>query len=239
MDETKIEADQRYKLLSDGERRFLEIPESELSSHYKRPDLAKNQFLMKIRYRAINAIIEIAWLCDKLPKDQLQKIFLDNNCVEELIKTMLEAIECYVSWGQKLSDDQTKASELKEREVQTNRLHSLLEKVDIFLLSEKELYERNKLLKEYKLYFNIRDEIIQQQRKIIGLGNWNAFLQQYLTEKGLMDDFNKWRHKINSTRNDKINKNTIEDLRNEGFAEDKIERIIEVFTKNMKLTEGQ
>lgn len=92
MNETKIETDQRYKLLSDGERKFLKIPESELELHYKRPDLAKKQFLLKIKHRAINAIKELADLCDKLPEEEMRKIVTEDG-IKDIFKISEKALE--------------------------------------------------------------------------------------------------------------------------------------------------
>ncbi len=65
---------QQFKLLPPSEREYVELS-SEKSKEYNKNTIL--QYNNRIRYRAVNAIKETAWLCDKLPEDQLMKIFTD------------------------------------------------------------------------------------------------------------------------------------------------------------------
>lgn len=88
---SKMAEDQQYMLLSGGEREYVEMTEEQINEKYKRPDLARRQFSIRIKHRAINAIAEIAWLCDKLPEDELKKIF-SNESVESTFKIQEKAL---------------------------------------------------------------------------------------------------------------------------------------------------
>lgn len=82
---------QKFKLLPPSEREYVELSQEELKKRYKNPESTVLQYNNRIKYRVINAITEIAWLCDRLPEDRLKKIFLDE-LVESLFKTQEKAL---------------------------------------------------------------------------------------------------------------------------------------------------
>lgn len=80
---------QQFKLLPPSERKYVELSFGKSEEYNPNTVLQYNN---RIKYRAINAIKEIAWLCDNLPKDQLKKIFSDDR-IEELFKINKKALE--------------------------------------------------------------------------------------------------------------------------------------------------
>lgn len=215
MNETKIEDDQRYKLLSEGERRFLEIPESELEVHYKRPDLAKKQFLLKIKYRAINAIKEIVWLCDKLHENQLKKIFTDDR-IEELFKISEKAlgvadwkVSVSLNIREKLEDKSRStdyfhelSEELKRRDVLKNYVTNLMP----HYLSASEITSFEELMKKYNSFPGISYEISRLNSEFHDCLSKSTPLSEFIKYKGLEKEFESYQSKLDEIRDDKFRK---------------------------------
>lgn len=85
---------QKFKLLPPSEREYVELSQEELKKRYKNPESTVLQYNNRIKYRVINAITEIAWLCDRLPEDRLKKIFLDE-LMEPLFKLQEKALRAF------------------------------------------------------------------------------------------------------------------------------------------------
>ena len=202
MNETKIKDDQRYKLLSEGERRFIEIPESELGVHYKRPDLAKKQFLLKIRYRTVNAIKEIVWLCDKLPENQLKKIFTDNH-IEELFKISEKALDA-ADWKlsasikilEKIEDKSTPMEyydEFREESKRKAILEKYVKNLMPHYLPAREITSFEELMKKYNNFSGISYEISKLNSEFHDCLRESNSLSEFIKEKGLEKDFETYR----------------------------------------------
>lgn len=202
MNETKIKDDQRYKLLSEGERRFIEIPESELGVHYKRPDLAKKQFLLKIRYRTVNAIKEILWLCDKLPENKLKKIFTDNH-IEELFKISEKALDA-ADWKlsaslkilEKIEDKSTPMEyydEFREESKRKAILEKYVKNLMPHYLPAREITSFEELMKKYNNFSGISYEISKLNSEFHDCLRESNSLSEFIKEKGLEKDFETYR----------------------------------------------
>lgn len=215
MNETKIKDDQRYKLLSEGERRFIEIPESELGVHYKRPDLAKKQFLLKIRYRTVNAIKEILWLCDKLPENQLKKIFTDNH-IEELFKISEKALDA-ADWKlsaslkilEKIEDKSTPMEyydEFREESKRKAILEKYVKNLMPHYLPAREITSFEELMKKYNNFSGISYEISKLNSEFHDCLSKSTPLSEFIKYKGLEKEFESYQSKLDEIRDDKFRK---------------------------------
>lgn len=197
MEETKTEADQRYKLLSEGERRFLELPESELEAHYKRPDLAKKQFLLKIKYRATNAIKEIAWLCDKLPQDQLKKIVSDDRIMDlfKITEKTLDVADWKVQDKDMLKGNLNKAVEESSQRAVIHRdvLEAHVKKLMPHYLSASELSAFKDLMINNKWFIDISSERSRLYSDITMCLRRSNLQSEFIKSKGLERDFESYR----------------------------------------------
>lgn len=80
---------QQYKLLPPSEKDFVEFSYDKSKEYNPNTILQYNN---RIKYRVTNAITEIAWLCEKLPKEQLKKVFSDEQ-IEDLLKITEKALK--------------------------------------------------------------------------------------------------------------------------------------------------
>jgi hypothetical protein len=195
MEDTKIEDDQRYKLLSEGERKFLEIPESELDIHYKRPDLAKKQFLLKIKWRAKNAIKEIYWLCDKLPDDRLKKIFSDDR-IEDLFKITEKALDV-AAW----EPDQTKI-EFRRTDIKDPHELSLEKHLKVLMehyMPQKLIKPHEELIEKYITPSAVNVDLMVLNGRLGLEIRKNEDMRSFIEKKGLTKELEQFKQKV---RND-------------------------------------
>lgn len=215
MKDTKIEDDQRYKLLSEGERRFLEIPESELETCYKRPDLAKKQFLLKIKHRAINALKEIAWLCDKLHENQLKKIFSDDRIIE-LFKINEKALDV-ADWRlsashkilEKIEDESTTMdyyNEVHEEQKRKDILEKYVKNLMPHYLSASEITTFEELMKKHNSFSGISCEISRLNSEFHDCLSKSTPLSEFIKYKGLEKEFESYQSELDKIRADKFKK---------------------------------
>lgn len=80
-----------FKIITPNERSFIENPK-EFVNRYKNPDAMARQYNNRIKYRSINAILDLLFITENLSDDQNQKIFNDD-LIDNLFGITLKAIK--------------------------------------------------------------------------------------------------------------------------------------------------
>jgi hypothetical protein len=198
MDETKEKKPpldrEEFKLLSRNEHKFIENPTG-LLKNYKSPDAMARQFNNLIKYRTTNAIIETAWMCEKLHDDQLKKIFTDDR-IHELFKITETALDV-AAW----EPDQTKI-EFRRTDIKDPHELSLEKHLKVLM----EHYMPKKLIKPHE---ELREKYITPSAVNVDLmilnGRLGLALQKnedmrsFIEKKGLTKEVEQFTQKV---RND-------------------------------------
>ena len=175
--------EQKYKLLPPKEKVFVEET-AENSKEFNKNTI--QQYNSRIKYRAINAIKEISWLCEKLSENRLKKIFsLD------LIPDVLRITEIALKTVTNDLDDDMK-----------DKCKSKIDHLQMSLMPPSELYAYNMLYRsEYARYsktggfyegllHKMLFLINQPSQKEIMLIEDKLFLaESMLREKGLYNEY--------------------------------------------------
>jgi hypothetical protein len=202
MDETKEKKPpldrEEFKLLSGNERKFIENP-TDLLKDYKSPDAMARQYNNRIKYRVINAIIEIAWLCDKLPEDRIEKIFSDDR-IEDIFKITEKALDV-ADWKlsasleilERIEDKDTSYEYYKEVNEESKRSKVLEEHVKNLMphyLPAREITALEEMMKKHiNVFSGASYEISKLNSEISDCLRKSNSLSEFIKEKGLEREF--------------------------------------------------
>jgi len=185
---------EEFKMLTENERLFVMNP-TDLLKNYKSCDAMKRQYNYSIKHRTINAIREIAWLCNLLSEDRLKKIFSDDQ-IEDLFKITEKALGV-AAWG----PDQTKI-EFRRTDIKDPHELSLENHLKVLM----EHYMPKKLIKPHE---ELREKYITPSAVNVDLmilnGRLGLALQKnedmrsFIEKKGLTKELEQFTQKV---RND-------------------------------------
>jgi len=203
-EKSKMAKDQQYKLLSKGERGYIEMTDDELNQKYKRPDLARRQYLTRIKYRVRNAIKEIAWLCKKLPDSQLEKIFHDEyiDCLFNISQKALDVTD----WNTSKTDLVLENLDDGFSKKYTNGLIKESKRIEILRSHIKNLIPHcysapentafNELMAEYSSFRRIQYIIWKQLNDIRGYSTKYDSPMDFIRKKGLEEEYKSYESDI-------------------------------------------
>lgn len=231
--------EQRYKLFSQGERKYICLEEGEIQNMYKRPDLTKAQYDMKIKKRIIGTIEDLNFLCDNLPKNRIEKyipdiqlidfICLINNVlnVTEMLKPKYPDYEENEGTGyldlinneanvkkKKVFDEKNKIFEERKNYIKPhifNLLNHFFDETDLKALNE--LINRFKTPADLERHLNI--EKLKLDLSDSEIKNLEAFLKH----KNILTEYK-------SKRKELFYERLSEEFENEGIEKEKADKIL-------------
>lgn len=199
---------EEFKLLSVNERRFIENPTDLLKDH-KSPDAMARQYNNRIKYRAINAITEVASLCAKLPEDRLKKILTDDRIID-IIKIFEKALGV-ADW--KLSASLNILEKIEDKSASMDYYMEVIEeskRVDILkkciknlmphCLRASEITSFEELIKKYNGFLGVLNEISTLNTKYYDCLSKTAPLTDFIKYKGLEKELESFQKKLDEIR---------------------------------------
>ncbi len=216
---------EEFKLITPNERKFIENP-TDFIKEYKSPDAMSRQYNNRIKYRAINAIRELAWLCDKLAENQLNKIFSEEH-IRDIFKILDKALLIAakrkpeikkIAWHREegIVEEDTLVSTLPTDELQTcmKKWMQYIMPADHQEAHEalkKEYFNNPMILKKKLDDLNIRiGTCLQENKKLV----------EFIEEKGLKKEY-----EARKTQED--SHEIREALRTAGWTDEKINEFLE------------
>ncbi len=189
---SQLTQDEKYKLLSPGERKYILMTDEEVKTTYKRADLTKAQYDSRIRRRVFGAIADMKLISETYPERKLERIFtLDQ--INDIIEILQKASIVAKSATEKTLDDPKKfVLHSSEYEKRKKDFLERLQNIETCFMMSAEITAREELLKEYGEYFSLRSTLRHLKDDIQNCNGELERLLSYLKEKGLVSEYKQW-----------------------------------------------